>query len=230
LRRAVQWTSSAVVDTTGDGYGRRDDASETGSDVETDHTDEAAEAVAKARPAQRLEQQALWVDAQIRQAIARGEFDDLAGAGKPIEGIGDTHDPEWWVKRLIERERLSGLGPPAILLRKEDAGLNDRLDRISVEAEVRRVLADFNARVVHARRQLRGGPPVVTPTRDIDAEVDAWRQRRSARIGAQREAPKAHADGGSSSAPTSQPDGRTPPRRRWWRRRRSADGSDPALG
>ncbi len=39
-------------------------------------------------------------------------------------------------------------------------------------------MADFNRRVVEARRQLQGGPPVVTPTRDAEAEVAAWRDRR----------------------------------------------------
>src|SRR5215471_7365332 len=74
----------------------------------------------------RGDQQVLWVDAQIRDAMARGEFDNLPGAGKPIEGLDGTYDPEWWVKGLIKRERLTGLGPPAILLRTEDAQLNDR--------------------------------------------------------------------------------------------------------
>jgi len=53
---------------------------------------------------------------------------------------------------------------------------------------VRRELEGFNKRVVETRRQLQGGPPVVTPTRDVDAEVAAWRERRTARIEAQRAA------------------------------------------
>jgi hypothetical protein len=194
---------------------RRDEASATGSDDARDGHDPDEESVDESLPAQRFEQQTLWVDAQIRRAMARGDFDNLPGAGKPIQGIGDTHDPEWWVKRLIEREQLSGLGPPAILLRKEDAELNDRLDRVSVEAEVRRILADFNARVVDARRQLRGGPPVVTPVRDIDSEVDAWRDRRSDRIRAKRQAKQTHAGEGSPRSS----DERRPRVRRWWRRR-----------
>jgi hypothetical protein len=168
------------------------------------------ETVDQSRPAQRLDQQTLWVDAQIRQAIAGGDFDNLPGAGKPIEGIGETHDPEWWVKNLIKREQISGVGPPAIMLRKEDAELNDRLDRISAEAEVRRILADFNARVVHARRQLQGGPPVVTPTRDIDAEIEAWIARRAARRRERR----------ASTEPRPPDDAPRPPKRRWWRRHR----------
>jgi len=58
--------------------------------------------------------------------------------------------------------------------------MDETLDRESDEAGVRRVVEDFNARVVDARRQLTGGPPVVTPTRDVDAEVRRWRERRRA--------------------------------------------------
>ena len=137
--------------------------------------------------AARIAQQATWVDLQVRRAMERGEFDDLPGQGKPIEDLGVEHDPDWWVKKLVERENIALL-PPAIALRKEDAELDDRLDDITAESEVRRELDDFNRRVVETRRQLQGGPPVVTPTRDVDTEVEAWRERRTARIEAQRAA------------------------------------------
>lgn len=121
----------------------------------------------------------------IEQAIRRGDFDDLPGAGKPLTGLSDVHDPDWWIRRKIESERLTGLGPPALTLRTESAGLQARLDALFREEEVRQVLDDFNRRVVEARRQLQGGPPVVTPTRDVDAEVAAWRDRRDqARVAA----------------------------------------------
>jgi hypothetical protein len=128
----------------------------------------------------RFEQQHLWVDHQIRAAMARGEFDNLPGAGKPLR-LPDQHDPDWWVKGLIEREKLTGVLPPALALRKEDATLDAELDRMATEEEVRRALADFNRRVVEARRQLQGGPPVVTPTREVEDEVNLWRQRRAER-------------------------------------------------
>jgi hypothetical protein len=175
--------------------------------------------VDESRPAQRLEQKTLWVDGQIRRAMARGDFDNVPGAGKPIEGLGGTHDPDWWVKRLIEREQLTGLGPPAILLRKEDAELDDRLDKVHTERDVRRIVADFNARVVDARRQLRGGPPVVTRTRDVDAEVDAWRERRAARLRDSRSGrPQSRDQAEAEVAPESR---QPQPRRRWrlWRSR-----------
>lgn len=129
--------------------------------------------------------QTRWVDMQIEQAMRDGEFDNLPGAGKPIPEIDRPHDPDWWLKRLIERERLSVL-PPALALRVEDAELDDVLDRESTPDGVRRVLEDFNARIIDARRQLQGGPPVITVLRDIDREIDAWRKRQRDRIAEQK--------------------------------------------
>jgi hypothetical protein len=121
------------------------------------------------------------VELRIQQAMRRGDFDDLPGAGKPLP-TSATHDPDWWIRRKIERERLTGLGPPALTLRSEDAALDGRLDALGSERAVREHLDDFNRRVVEARRQLLGGPPVVTATRDADAEVARWRERRDARL------------------------------------------------
>ena len=122
-----------------------------------------------------------YVENAIQQAIRRGEFDNLPGAGKPLEGLTGQHDPDWWIRRKIEREQLTGLGPPALTLRVEDAQLEARLDRMHRESEVREAVEDFNRRVIEARRQLLGGPPVVTPTRDPGDEIRAWRERREAR-------------------------------------------------
>lgn len=108
----------------------------------------------------------------------------LSLAGKPLPRWSTSYDPDWWVKGLIEREQIKGLGPAAYLLRTEDAELDDRLDGQVSERGVRETVADFNARVIEARRQLLGGPPVVTPTRDLEREVARWRERRTARTGA----------------------------------------------
>jgi len=124
---------------------------------------------------------AAFVESAIQVAIRRGDFDDLPGAGKPLEGLGDHHDPDWWIRRKIETENLTGLGPPALLLRTEDRELDDQLDLLGRESDVRDVLEDFNRRVIEARRQLMGGPPVVTGPRDVDAAVAAWAERRASR-------------------------------------------------
>jgi hypothetical protein len=129
-----------------------------------------------------MDQRAHVVENAIQQAIRRGDFDNLPGAGKPLENLTGTHDPDWWIRRKIERERLTGLGPPALTLRTENEQLEAKLDATGSEARVREILHDFNKRVIEARRQLQGGPPVVTPTRDVDAEVVHWRERRDARV------------------------------------------------
>lgn len=149
---------------------RRDHENEQ-PDAEQDSVPGAAAAVDRAA----------FVESAIQVAIRRGDFDDLPGAGKPIEGLGTHHDPDWWIRRKIETENLTGLGPPALLLRVEDRELDDQLDLLGREDDVREVLEDFNRRVIDARRQLLGGPPVVTAPRDVDVEVAAWAARRAAR-------------------------------------------------
>lgn len=122
------------------------------------------------------------VEYLIRDAMAQGKFDNLKYAGKPIPGLGERYDPDWWVKGLIQREHLSGLGPKAILLRTEDAELDAKLDALYSEKQVRDLVEDFNARVIDARRQLQGGPPVITKTRDVGVELERWRERRAAAV------------------------------------------------
>lgn len=181
-------------------------------DLETETESDAAQREDEQVDSRWMEQRTLWTDNQVRRAIERGEFDNLPGAGKPIPGLGRTHDPDWWVKRLIEREELTGVLPPALAVRKEDAQLQARLDRETTEGGVRRVVADFNHQVVEARRQLLGGPPVVTPTRDPEREVAAWRTRRDELREEQR---RRHAQLLEETT-ARQRRGRW----RWWRRRR----------
>lgn len=144
-------------------------------------------------------------DFEIRQATARGDFDNLKYAGKPIPGLGATLDPDWWVKGLIEREQLSGIAPAPFRLRKEDAELDDKLDRQYMESKAREILEDFNRQVIDARRQLLGGPPVVTKTRDVEKELERWRERRAARTAQ------------AAEEVTPQEETKRSP---WWRRRR----------
>jgi hypothetical protein len=171
--------------------------------------------------AARIAFQHQWVDQQIRIAHARGDFDDLPGAGKPIEGLGEQHDPDWWLKKLIEREQVTGVLPPALQLRKDDALLDEKLDSFTVETDVRREVEDFNARVIRARYTPVDGPPLITMPRDVETTVAAWAERRAARIAAAR------AENAARLA-AQPPRGR----RRWWRRGGSGRGTfqRPAAG
>ncbi|PZF54173.1 DUF1992 domain-containing protein [Curtobacterium sp. MCSS17_008] len=146
--------------------------------------------------------------ARIEEAERRGVFEGNPYRGKPLPGNDGRHDPDWWIKAKIEREDIRGIAPPALALRTEDAELDDHLDALATEDDVRAVLVDFNARVKEARRQLLGGPPVVTPMRDVDAEVDRWRDRRQARRDADEVAAAERAAAEAAARP-----------HRWWRRR-----------
>ncbi|AIV39291.1 MULTISPECIES: DUF1992 domain-containing protein [unclassified Curtobacterium] len=145
--------------------------------------------------------------ARIEEAERRGVFEGNPYHGKPLPGNDGRHDPDWWIKAKIEREDIRGIAPPALALRTEDAELDDHLDALTTEDDVRAVLVDFNARVKEARRQLLGGPPVVTPMRDVDVEVERWRERRDARRAADERATADRAAAEQAARP-----------RRWWRR------------
>ncbi len=179
----------------------------TGPDPDRQREERKAErAAARAR----IAQQETWVDLQVRQAMERGEFENLPGKGKPIEGLTGKDDPDWWVRRLVEREQITGVLPPSLQLRKEDAELDGRLDRLGSQAEVRREVEEFNDRVKWALYRPPEGPPMVTQRRDPDTEVTRWQERRLARRRAAAEA---------AAARRADPEP-APPRRRWWGRRR----------
>jgi hypothetical protein len=149
---------------------------------------ERDERTGSAAAANRMREQGKYVDLQIQQAVERGDFDDLPGLGKPLPDIGHDHDPDWWLKQLIEREQITGVLPPALQLRTDDAQLDERLDRMATEREVRAELEDFNDRVRKARIQPLGGPPMITQERDVDADVERWASRRAARHAEQQSA------------------------------------------
>ena len=46
---------------------------------------------------------------RIREAMELGEFENLAGAGRPLLNPGGNDAPDWWVKRKIEGEGLNAV-------------------------------------------------------------------------------------------------------------------------
>ncbi|MBA8810846.1 DnaJ family domain-containing protein [Promicromonospora sukumoe] len=197
LRRAAQYRVSREADA------ERADTARSPERPADEPDDDANGSPGKRPGSMTVEERSRYVDVVIDQAMHRGEFDNLPLHGKPIPGIGGKHDPDWWVKGLIERENITGVLPSA-QLRKDDAELDARLDLEAMEERVREIVGEFNARVVDARRQLQGGPPIVTPTRDVDEQVRRWRERRAARRAA-----------ASAPAPSREPG--TPARRPWWK-------------
>ncbi|WP_238146724.1 DUF1992 domain-containing protein [Ornithinimicrobium murale] len=141
-------------------------------------------AAKQARPRMNLQQIHSWVDVEIEQAQRRGDFDNLPGAGKPLKNL-DQDDPDWWVKGLIEREKLdmSSALPTVMALRQERRGFPESLAGISDEVAVRERLEDYNARVLADRRKPVMGPtsPAVAGRVDVEDMVEQWRGLRADR-------------------------------------------------
>jgi hypothetical protein len=117
-----------------------------------------------------------WVERQIRAATERGEFDNLPGAGKPIDDLDEPHDELWWVKRKLRRERLSYL-PPTMALRKEAEEALAAATTAGSEAEARRIVAEINKKIVEGNRKAASGPPLNLMPFDVERVVRAWNER-----------------------------------------------------
>jgi hypothetical protein len=118
-----------------------------------------------------------WVERRIREATERGEFDNLPGAGKPIPDLDKPHDELWWVRQKLRREDLAYL-PPTIALRKQAEEALQAAAEAASEAEVRRIVADINAKIVEGNRKAASGPPLNLTPFDVDRVLRDWRRRR----------------------------------------------------
>lgn len=87
----------------------------------------------------------LWADAvekQIRDAMDRGEFDDLPGTGHRLE-LGDTDDA-WWARRKMDELRRHD----QLIAEARQIGAEiDRLWTLPAESQVRAQVEALNRRI-----------------------------------------------------------------------------------
>jgi Domain of unknown function (DUF1992) len=114
------------------------------------------------------------VERQIREGIERAEFDNLPGAGRPLEGIDGPRDEEWWVKQKLRREKVSYL-PPALAVRKELEVALARIAEATSERTVRQVVTEINARIVQVNSRTIHGPPSTVSPLDVEVVVERWK-------------------------------------------------------
>ena len=112
-----------------------------------------------------------WIDRQIREAMERGAFDNLPGAGQPIEL--DTSE-DWWIKAKMQAENLEAVLPLPLALRREVADIQDAVAECRTEAEVRERCEALNVRVREHYRRPDTGPRIIVRLVDVDAVVAAW--------------------------------------------------------
>ncbi len=119
-----------------------------------------------------------WIEQQIREAQEAGAFDQLPGAGKPLPGLTEGYDPLWWVKKLVQREKISILPPSLELLRKVESELAN-IWQVSDEAQVRSRVQALNAEIAKVNARAAEGPPTRLGLLDADEIVAEWRSRAS---------------------------------------------------
>ena len=118
-----------------------------------------------------------WIDKQIYDAEQRGEFDNLAGKGKPLADIDAPLDELWWVKRKLKEEGVSFL-PPAIAIRREVELTRELIAAAETEERVRELVTAINARIREVNRTAISGPPTTVMPMNVDDVVDRWRALR----------------------------------------------------
>jgi hypothetical protein len=97
------------------------------------------------------------VERSIREAMARGEFDHLPGAGKPLPDLDRHYDPDWWARRYLEQLKAEDAADEVRrLVRKELPFLKTLPDRAAAAARA----AELNALITR-----------VNATQSADAKI-----------------------------------------------------------
>ena len=149
-----------------------------------------------------------WIDQQVAEAERRGVFDDLPGAGKPLNlrpGAPDGDYGQAWARDYARREGVPAeeMLPTPLRLRREIERLAETAGEFRSEQEVREAAADLNRRIVEWRR-IPVGPPVHVRLVNADDLVARWRAARTARAKAEaaaRAAERRQADQPETPAP-----------------------------
>ncbi|MER7914878.1 MULTISPECIES: DUF1992 domain-containing protein [unclassified Streptomyces] len=122
-----------------------------------------------------------WVDKQIQDAQARGEFERLPGVGEPLPTeVESAYDELWWVKRKMAREGLAVL-PPALALRKEAEDALTAAYAAPSERMARKIIEDVNVRIRDMMFKPPPGPPLGKKPYDVEEVVTEWRRLRETR-------------------------------------------------
>lgn len=118
-----------------------------------------------------------WSEQAIADGIRRGDFDNLPGRGKPIDGLDDAHDELWWVRRKLHDEDIDAL-PPTLAVRRDRQQFLDNLASVPSEAKVRHLTEELNERIRTINRYGAAGPPSTLTVMDAERIVDRWHEAR----------------------------------------------------
>lgn len=114
------------------------------------------------------------IEEQVQEAIARGDFDDLPGAGRPLR-LRDTR-PGWWARRKAGQIRAQELRED---LARRVRRLEDGLWVLEDEDSVRRQVEAINRQIDAINSRLAPDDPLER----LEAErlIRTWRKMYRAR-------------------------------------------------
>lgn len=108
------------------------------------------------------------VEQKIAAAVARGEFDDLPGAGKPLDL--DPREPGWWAEQFVRRERSRLLREEVV---NELAARRAAFWRAESLADLRELVTDANRTLTKANARLVAEDRL--PLVDLRDTIERWR-------------------------------------------------------
>ncbi len=116
-----------------------------------------------------------FVERQIREAQAEGQFDDLPDKGKPGYWHGKPYSDTWWLEDKLRREHLSAL-PESIAIKHTVEDAVARALAAPTDAAARRILEEVNDKIRRLNRTIVDGPPTTVAPLDVEGVLS--RRRR----------------------------------------------------
>jgi len=97
------------------------------------------------------------IERRIKEAQAKGEFDDLPGRGQPLPIDDDRHIPED-LRMAYKVLKNANCLPPEVELRKDISQMKDMLDAMPDEQEKLQQIRRINYKVLQLNVMGRGSP------------------------------------------------------------------------
>ena len=118
------------------------------------------------------------IEEMLKQATASGAFDDLPGAGKPFADRSEPYRPDWWARKLVEREQLN-IVPPALEIRGRIEKLLASLAQMESESAVLEAVEALNRDIAHTNARVTSGPATAVSRLDPERTLARWREQRT---------------------------------------------------
>ena len=120
------------------------------------------------------------IERRIREAMQRGEFDNLPGAGLPLN-LGRPGHERTWAERRMDDEDLSGILPGPLGVRRQKQDIQETLSDVLDEETARAVIDHLNEQIARSNLVPWSGPTIITGRLDVEATLAEWRRRRAGR-------------------------------------------------